>query len=80
MNRSNWFLLTRPHWVRFYESVQLISIWRFKQIEFNSLFRIPFNYLGSDVLPLTFHVEDGEIRSQSCSNEYYWFVRSGPNQ
>ena len=35
-----------------------------KWIDFRSLFRIPFNYLDSDVLTLTFHMEDGERRSQ----------------
>ena len=34
------------------------------------LFRIPFTYLDSNVLPFTFHVEDGEIRSRSCCDEY----------
>ena len=31
-----------------------------------------FNYLGSNVLPFTFHVEDGERRSQPYSGEYDW--------
>ena len=31
-----------------------------------------FNLFDSDVLPFTFNVEDGEIRSQSHSREYYW--------
>ena len=46
----------------------------FKQISFNPLFRIPFNYLDSDVIPLNFHVEGDEIRTQSCSYEHDLFV------
>ena len=74
MIRSNYFLLTRLHWVQSYNLVQLISILRFKRIGFHSLFRINFNYLASDVLPFTFHLEDGEILSQLCSNEHDWFI------
>ena len=44
-----------------------------KWTEFHSLFRIPFKYLESDVLAFAFQLEDGERRSQSCSDEYYWF-------
>ena len=33
-----------------------------------------FNYSESDVLPFTFHVEDGEICSQLCSDEHDWFI------
>ena len=35
-----------------------------------SLFLIPLNYYDSDVIPFTFCVECGEIRSQSHSIEY----------
>ena len=34
----------------------------------------PIPYSESDVFPFTFPVEDGEIRSQSHSEEYYWLV------
>ena len=40
-------------------------------IESDSLFIISLNYYVSDVLIFTFHVEDGEICSQSHSGEYY---------
>ena len=70
---SNLFLLIRLHWVQSYDSNQLIYIWRIKRIEFQSLFRITFNYIDSDVPTFTFHVEDDEIRSQSCPNEHDWF-------
>ena len=73
MTRYNWFLLTRIHWVQSYESIQLISIWIFKRAGFHSLLLIPFNYLDSGVLPFTFHLEDGERRSQSCSDEHDLF-------
>ena len=32
-----------------------------------------FNYLDSDVISFTFHMEDDEIRSQLCSDEHDWF-------
>ena len=73
MNQSNDFLLTQLYWVQSYESIQLISILRFKRIDFHSIFHIPFNYLDSNVIPFTFHLEDGERRSQSCSDEHDWF-------
>ena len=73
VTQSNWFLLTRLHWVHYYDSIQLISIWRLKKTEFHSPFRITFNSLDSNVIPFTFHLEDGEIRSQSCSDEHDWF-------
>ena len=44
-------LLTRLHWVQYYDSIQLILILIIKRIDFNYLFRIPFNYLSSDVSP-----------------------------
>ena len=61
-------------WVQSYDSVQLISIWIMKWIEFHSLFRIPFNYLDSDVLPLTLIAEDGERCFQLCSNGHNWCI------
>ena len=45
-----------------------------KGIKFHSIFHITFNCLNSDVLPFTFHVEDGERRSQLCSDEHAWFI------
>ena len=33
----------------------------------------PFNYLDSDVIPFTLNMEDGERRSQWCSDEHDWF-------
>ena len=48
------FLLTRLHWVHYYDSIQLISIWIIKRIEFHYLFPIPFNYLDSNVSPSPF--------------------------
>ena len=59
------FLLTRLHWVQSYKSIQLISIWIIKWIEFHSLFHIPFIYLDSDIPPVTFHVEYGERLSNN---------------
>ena len=53
--------------------IQLISMWIFKRIEIHSLYHIPFKYLDSNVFPFTFHVEDGERRSQSCYDEHDWF-------
>ena len=73
MTRFNWFLLTRLYWVQSYDSTQLISVWIFKRTAFHSLFRIPFNYLDSNVLSFTFHLEYGERRPQSCSDEHDWF-------
>ena len=67
------FLFTLLHWVQSYDSIQLISILIFKRIEFHSLFRIPFKYLDSDVLHVTFHLEDDEKHSQSCSDKHHWF-------
>ena len=54
--------MNRLHWFHSYNSIKLISIWIIKRIEFHYLFRIPFNYLDSNVLPFTFHVEDDERR------------------
>ena len=42
-------------------------------IEFDSILRITFHYLDSDVLLFAFHAEDDEIRSQLCSNKHEWF-------
>ena len=64
MTKSNYFLLNRIHWVQSYGLTQLISIWIFKRTVFHSIFRIPFNYLDSNVIPLISHLEDGKIRSQ----------------
>ena len=44
-----------------------------KTIEFHSVFRITFNYLDLNVLPFTFHMEDGERRPQLFSYEHDWF-------
>ena len=44
------------------------------RIEFHYIFRIPFNYLDSDFLPLTFHMEDGKRRSQLCYYEHDLFI------
>ena len=74
MTQYNYLLLALLHWVHSYDSIQLISIWIFKQTEFHSLFCVPFNYLESDALPFTFHLEDGERRSKSCSDEHHWFI------
>ena len=65
--------MNRLIWVQSYNSTQLIFIRIIKQIEFHSIFRITFNYLDSNVIPFTFHVEDGERRSQSCYNEHNCF-------
>ena len=73
MNWYNEFLSIRLHWVQYYKSIKLIPICRIKRIEFHSLFYITFNYLESDVLLFTFHVEDGERLSQPCSDEHDWF-------
>ena len=73
MTQSHDFLLNRLHWFQSYNSIQLISISRFRKNEFQSLFRIPLNYLVFNVPPFTFHLEDGERRFQSCSNEHDWF-------
>ena len=45
-----------------------------KRIEFLYLFRIPFNYLDSGVLPFAFHVKYVERRHQLCSDEHEWFI------
>ena len=73
MTQSHYFLLNQLHWVQSYNSIQSISISRFKQNEFHYLFRIPFNYLDYVFLPFTLHLEDGERPSQSCSDENDWF-------
>ena len=73
MTWYNQFLLTRLHWFQSYNLIQLISIWIFKRTEFHSIFPIPFNYLGSDVLYFTSHLEDGERRFQPSFYEHDWF-------
>ena len=56
MTQYSYVLLTQRHWVQFYDSIQLISIWIIKLNKFHSLFCIPFIYLDYDVLPFIFHV------------------------
>ena len=73
INQFNSFLLNQLHCVQYYDSVDLISIWGFTLIEFQSLFHIPFNYLDSDVIPFPFYVEDVERRFQSYSDKHDWF-------
>ena len=67
MDWSNYFLLIIIHWVQAYDSTQLTSIRRIKVIEFQSLLRINFNYLDSDVIPFNFQMDDGKRLPQSCS-------------
>ena len=43
-------------------------------IESDSLFLIPLDYSDSDILPFTFHVEDGKRCHQSHSRKYDWLV------
>ena len=51
MTQPNSFLLTRLHWFQSYDSIQLISIWTFKRIEFHFIFSIHFNYLALVFFP-----------------------------
>ena len=51
MTQSNYFLLTQLYWVQSYDLIQLIPIWRFKLIDFHSLFRTPFDYLVLMLFP-----------------------------
>ena len=69
MTRSNKFRIDSTSLGPLLRLNPIIFIWIMKRIEFHSLFRIPFIYLYSDILPFTFHMENGEKRSQSCSHE-----------
>ena len=55
MSWLNWFpLLTWPNYVLSYNSIYLVYVQRLEWIDFDSLFRINFNYLYSNVIPFIY--------------------------